>query len=159
MAASIFDKSGELVDERERALQTICHLIAESGVEPGPGFWVEVEGMRTSELYVWIRKLTEKNIVDEHGKWSDLVVLALEEMEDRTTVGMTCQADEILAAVDRMKRAAVRTVNEGLTVDVVMNQIYGTHRETQAAVKWDFSSLTIDELKLPSGFRANYTNN
>ena len=47
MAASIFNESGELVGERERALQTICHLVDESGVEPGPWFCVEVARMGT----------------------------------------------------------------------------------------------------------------
>ena len=154
MAASIFNESGELVDERERALQTICHLIDESGAEPGPRFWLDVERMHTSELYPRIRELAKKNIAHEHAKLSDLAVLALEEMEDRTTVGVTCRAAEILAALDRMKTAAVRAVSEGSTVDVVMNQIYGTHRETQSAVNRDFSTLTIDEIKLLSGFRA-----
>ena len=80
MAASIFNEAGELVDERERALQTICHLIAESGAEPGPGFWLDVERMHIRELYVRIRELAKINIAREHAKWSDLVVLALEEM-------------------------------------------------------------------------------
>ena len=159
MAASIFNESGELVDERERALQTICHLIDESGAEPGPGFWLDVERMHTSELYVRIRKLAKKNIADEHAKWSDLAVLALEEMEDRTVMGTTCRADEILAAIDRMKADAIRTVNEWSTVDVVMNHIYGTHRETRAAVNRDVATLIVDEIKLPLGIRADHTNN
>ena len=154
MVASIFDESGELVDERERALQTICHLIEESGVEPGPRFWVDVERMQTRELHFRIRSLAEETIVKEHAKWSDLVVLALEELEDRATAEVTGRGDEILAAIDQMKTAAIRAINEGSTIDVVMNHIYGTPRKTRAAVKRDFSTLTIDEIKLLSRFRA-----
>lgn len=159
MVASIFNESGELVDERERALQTICHLIDESGAEPGADFWLDVERMHIRELYVRIRELAKKNIAAEHAKWCDLVVLALEEMEDRPVMGTNCRADEILAALDRIKADAIRTVNEGSTVDVVMNHIYGTHRETRAAVNRDFSTLTVDEIKLQLGSRADHTNN
>lgn len=159
MAVSIFNELGELVGERERALQTICHLVDESGEEPGPGFWVDVERMHTSELYVRIRKLAEKTIVDEHAKWSDLVVLAFEEMQERTTVGTPSQGDEILAAVDRMKAAAVRTAREGSTVDAVMNHIYGTPQKTQAGVRRDFPKLAFEGIQLLSGFRGDYTNN
>ena len=154
MVARIFNESGDLDDERERALQTICHLIEESGVEPEPGFWVDVERMRTPELHLRIRSLAEKTIVSEHAKWCDLVVLALEEFEDRTTAEATCRGDEILAALDQMKTSAIHSVNEGSTVDVVINHIYETSRKTGAAVKPDFCTLTIDEIKLLSGFRA-----
>ena len=154
MVATIFNESGELVDDRERALQTICHLIEESGVEPGPGFWVDVERTQTPELYLRIRSLAEETIVNEHAKWCDLVVLALEEVEDRTKAGATCRGDEMLEVLDQVKAAAIRAIHEGLTVDAVMYHIYGTLRETGAAVKQDFSTLTIDEIKLLSGFRA-----
>lgn len=154
MVASIFNESDELIDERERALQTICHLIDVSGIEPGPGFWVDLERMQTRELYFRIRSLAEETIVNEHAQWSDLLVLALEELEDGTTAGTTCRGDEVLAALDQMKTAAMRAVGEGSTVDVVMNHIYGTPQDTGAAVKRDFSTLTIDEIKLLSGFRA-----
>lgn len=159
MTASMFNESGELVDERERALQTICHLIDESGAEPGPVFWLNVERMHIRELYVRIRELAKKNIAAEHAKWSDLVVLALEKMEDRTVMGNSCRADEILAAIDRMMADAIRMVNQGSTVDVVMNYIYGTHRDTRATVHRDFSTLTVDEFKLQLGFRADHTIN
>lgn len=159
MAESIFNESGELVDERERALQTICHLIDESGAEPGPDFWLDVERMHIRELYVRIRELAKKHIAAEHAKWSDLVVLALEEMEDRTVMGTNCRADEILAAIDRMKADAIRTVDEGYTVDVIMNHIYGTHRRIRAAVNRDSSRLTVNEIKLQLGSRADHANN
>ena len=115
--------------------------------------------MHTSELYVKIRELAQENIVDVHTQWSDLVVLALEGMEDRATVAVPCRGDDILAALDRVKTAVVRTVNAGLTVGVFTNHIYGSHRETQAAVKRDFPTLIIDGIKFLSGFRADYTNN
>lgn len=159
MATSMFNTSGELVGERERALQTICHLVDESGAEPEPGFWVEVERMRLSELYARIRKLVEKTIVKEHAKQSDLVVLALAETDERTSMGTDSQADEILTALDRLKDAAVRTATEESTVDVVMGHIYGTLQKPLATVGRDFSTRTIHEIEILSRFRAAYTNN
>ena len=159
MAARMFNESGELVGERERALQTICQLVDESGVDPGPGFWVEVERMRTSELYVRIRKLAQEAIVDEHARWSDLVVLALDELETGTTMSAGSLRDEILLALDRLKAAAIRTASAGSTVDVAMRHIYGIPQKPQAAASRDFSVMTIDEIEHLARFRAAHANN